>query len=808
MLELPGVTLVCIDATRHALALAAIEQSVVRCRFESAVFVTDRAFDIPELRVVESAAIGTAEERERFILTALHRHIKTPHVLLVAWDAFPVNGAAWDDAFLRFDCIAPPPAPGADSIAAPGDGILLLSRRLLEPGPASVLPPNPASGAVSLRARLESDATLRAAPRALAERFAFGDDYPVGETFGFAGLRNMWMFFQPPDLRALLDMAAPVVLRSPGLAVLGSNLRVLGRHDEANMVSRAMAGADLAASPAGTGAAVGAAIGAATVAATGAATGAATAAATAAVPPHSPERTIVGRNDPCPCGSGQKFKQCHGRIGAAMPVPSTSPPDLPPFPQSATAPTTRPAAPAATTFAAAPPPPDLAALLHLARTAFVRNDIRTAGHRYRSVLERRPEDPVALEYLGVIATHERRFDAAGPLLSRALVLRPHAPEFHSNLGLLHQARGDFDLAIQCYRDALSLDPAYAPAHNNLGLALQEQQDVRAAIDAFRAAVLHQPEFAEAHWNLSLALLLAGEFAEGFAEQEWRIAVEKHRAWWARRRQFPMWTGEPVAGKRVLILAEQGMGDMIQFVRYAQPLAARGATVLLEAPEDLADLLRSAPGVAGIVPRDGPYPPCDFQVPVMSLPLPFATTVATSPSPRAYLRADETRRARWSGLLGVRDRPRAGIAWAGNPEHSRDRFRSMPLSAFEPLLAMNAIEWISLQKGGPAAEVAMLPPGCQLRDLTAESRNFADLAALTAELDVVLTVDTSIVHLAGALGVPTLLLLDTGHDWRWLQERTDSIWYPGVRVLRQPVRGDWTSVIAMAAAELRRRFATA
>jgi len=198
-----------------------------------------------------------------------------------------------------------------------------------------------------------------------------------------------------------------------------------------------------------------------------------------------------------------------------------------------------------------------------------------------------------------------------------------------------------------------------------------------------------------------------------------------RDWWARRRQFPVWQGEPLAGKRILLLAEQGLGDQIQFARYAAPLAAKGASVVLETARELIDLLGTAPGIAEVVARDGPYPRCDLQIPLMSLPLRFGTTPQSVPSTTRYLATDGERRARWESLLGPRARPRVGIAWAGNPEHVRDRLRSMALAHFIPLLADDAVEWIGLQKGAPAAEMLALPAGCVIRDMGRHSETLAD-----------------------------------------------------------------------------------
>jgi ADP-heptose:LPS heptosyltransferase len=442
-------------------------------------------------------------------------------------------------------------------------------------------------------------------------------------------------------------------------------------------------------------------------------------------------------------------------------------------------------------------------LAQRAQQALERNDIAGAESLYRRILERRNDDAVALEYLGVIASKAHRHDDAERLLTRALELNPEAPEFHNNLGLLRHAQADMEQAAACYRRALQLAPDNAAAHNNLGLALYESGRLEAAIASFREAVRLSPEFAEAHWNLALALLRNGEYPEGFLEHEWRMRFPQHQASWARKKKYPEWRGEPLAGKRILVLTEQGLGDLIQFVRYAEQLVAQGATVVVEAAPELIELMRTVPGVADVVPRFGPYPQCDFCVAVMSLPLRFATLPGTIPSLDRYLRADPARIARWQQLLGTRARPRIGIAWAGNPEQARDRYRSMALAHFAPLLAQREYEWLSLQKGPAAEQIAALPAEVRPRDLGKHSETFADLAALIESLDLVITVCTSVVHVAGALGKPAVLLLDTEHDWRWPRNGCETRWYPSVRIVRQPARGDWAGAIREALLEVRR-----
>jgi tetratricopeptide (TPR) repeat protein len=492
----------------------------------------------------------------------------------------------------------------------------------------------------------------------------------------------------------------------------------------------------------------------------------------------------VGRNDPCPCGSGRKYKQCHGSL-SAPPSSTALPPSAPP-----------PEAPAA--FVAQG---SAAVLRGRAQAALERDDIVEAGRLYRRVLERRPDDPVATAYLGAIATREGRFDEAEALLERALALDPLAADSHNNLGMLRHAQARFAEAIAAYRRALELAPGHGAVHNNLGLSLQESGALDEAIASFREAVRAMPANASAHWNLSLALLLRGDYAEGLAEHEWRIESAQHQSWWASRRLFPEWRGEPLEGRRILVLAEQGMGDMIQFVRYGKLLADRGATVVVETAPELSELLATAPGVAEIARLGGPYPRCDLQVPMLSLPLRLGTRVESIPAPERYLVAEPSRIARWASRLGPRTKPRIGIAWAGNPNHVRDRFRSMPLSAFLPLLAMDEYEWLSVQKGAAAGDIARLPREVQVRDLGSDSATFADLAALLEALDLVITVDTAVVHVAGALGRPAVLLIDAANDWRWPRAGTDCRWYPSVRIARQVERGQWDGAVGDALAQL-------
>ena len=320
--------------------------------------------------------------------------------------------------------------------------------------------------------------------------------------------------------------------------------------------------------------------------------------------------------------------------------------------------------------------------------------------------------------------------------------------------------------------------------------------------SFDHAVGIRPNFAQAHWNRAQAMLLAGAFARGWREHEWRLAAHPEL-----QRPFaqPLWLGEePLAGKTLLLHAEQGLGDTIQFCRYAPLAGARGARVVLEVQTSLVDLLRDLPGVSSVVARGDPLPPFVLHCPLPSLPLAFGTTLATIPAQTPYLRVPADRAAAWEARLG-RKRPRVGLVWSGNAGHRRDRSRSIPLYALMPLFDLDAT-FVSLQKDVRAADQAVLQQTPKLVDVSAGLESFADTAALIGELDLVIAVDTSVAHLTGALGKRLWLLLPAAPDWRWLTGRDDSPWYPTARLFRQNDARAWGPVVTRVRAALQEMIA--
>ncbi|HEY0224506.1 MAG TPA: tetratricopeptide repeat protein [Pseudolabrys sp.] len=379
----------------------------------------------------------------------------------------------------------------------------------------------------------------------------------------------------------------------------------------------------------------------------------------------------------------------------------------------------------------------------------------------------------------------------------ALALKPDYAEAHNNRG---NALLDLNRAAEAlagFERALSLKAGYADALVNRGNALRDLDRDDEALECFERAIALSPQLAEAHWNKALLHLSHGDFEKGWPGYEWRW-----RRAGASIRGFtqPLWRGEDLRGKTILLHAEQGFGDTIQFARYVPMVAARGARVILEVPDAVMPLLASLDGVGALIGRGVALPAFDLHCPLLSLPLAFGTTLATIPGTVPYLRVPEDRMAIWRALLPPTDRLRVGLAWSGKPSHANDHNRSIPLAQFAPLLAIPDIIFISLQRDIRESDHLALESAL-LHRLDERLADFADTAAAIAQCDLVIGVDTAVAHLAGSLGKPLWLLLPHGGDWRWLMDREDSPWYPNARLFRQPSIGDWNSVIARLAAEI-------
>jgi len=444
--------------------------------------------------------------------------------------------------------------------------------------------------------------------------------------------------------------------------------------------------------------------------------------------------------------------------------------------------------------------PDVAeARVGLANALMGKGRFDEAIASYQRALALNPNHAEAQSNLGVAWDAKGQIDQAIACYQRAVAINPDYPEAHNNLGNAWNAKAQPDKAIACFRRAIELNPRYVEAHNNLGAALADLGRSDEAITCYRTALSIRPNFAGAHNNLAQSLLRSGQFAEGWKHFEWRYG----RLGFPGRRDLgqPIWNGANLPGCTILLTAEQGMGDTIQFIRYAALVAGRCQRVLLECPSELLPLLREVRGITELVRQNDPLAPFDAHCPLLSLPGIFSTTLDSIPRDMPYLRADPARAAAWSARFGPDRRLKIGLAWAGNPRHKNDRNRSIPPAAFAPLSAIPGTVFVSLQKSVSASQPPRPPAGMEMIDHTTELRDFADTAALIANLDLVISVDTAIVHLAGAMAKPVWTLLPQVADWRWLMDRSDSPWYPTMRLFRQPGAGDWAAVMQRVAAEL-------
>jgi Flp pilus assembly protein TadD len=405
----------------------------------------------------------------------------------------------------------------------------------------------------------------------------------------------------------------------------------------------------------------------------------------------------------------------------------------------------------------------------------------------------------ALYNLGRALIIQDKPDEAEVPLREALRLQPDYARAHADLGIVLMTQGRHDEAVAHLRRALALQPDDARIYNSLGVTLKEQGKLPEAVVCLQEALRLQPDYAEAHKNLAMVWLQQGDYEHGWPEYEWRWYskefVPPHYA-------QPRWNGAPLQGRTVLLHTEQGLGDTIQFIRYAPLVQRRGGRVVVVAPPALVQLLSRCPGVDQVAAHGGILPPFDTYAPLLSLPVLFGTTLATVPAEVPYLVADEGLAEHWRRELSALPGLKVGIAWQGSRGYRGDRERSTRLVCFEPLARLPGVKLVSLQKGAGSEQLAAAP--FPVTAVGERLSDFADTAAVVQSLDLVVTADTAVAHLAGALGVAVWVTLPLAPDWRWLLGREDSPWYPTMRLFRQTEWGRWEPVFARMAEALRDR----
>jgi tetratricopeptide (TPR) repeat protein len=459
-------------------------------------------------------------------------------------------------------------------------------------------------------------------------------------------------------------------------------------------------------------------------------------------------------------------------------------------------------------------------------------DADQAEHFARLAIEHDPGSAELRLHLGNVLRGAGRHEEALDCCREAVRLDPALARAHNNLGNAYRDLGRTEEAIAALREAIRIDPGLWEAHYNLAIALREAGERAAAAEHIGAAlerrpdfaqgwldlgllrylegdlaearshydraIAEKPDFAEAHVSRALQRLAQGDFAAGWEEYEWRLQLDYVR----RKGLFagkPRWDGSPLAGRTLLLYGEQGFGDTLQFFRYAPLAAARGGgRVVVCCLSDLKALLSRNPGVDAVLGFEDPIPPFDLCLPLLSLPRVFGTTLETVPAEVPYVYADPGKSRRWAERLAADGMAlKVGLVWASGPKSTR----SIPLRELAPLAGVPGVSFYSLQRGDAAREADEAPGGLRVRDLTAGLADFSDNAALLASLDLLIAADTSVAHLAGAMGMPVWTLHNDPADWRWLLDREDSPWYPTMRLFRVARAGDWAGVAAKVASAL-------
>jgi len=744
-------TICIIDSQTHELAVRAMRACLNVMEFDDALFISDQPYPDQDsgVRSTIISAFKGRSDYSRFVMKELVQHVLTKHVLLIQWDGYIVNPEAWSDDFLDYDYIGARWGFHQDAHNVGNGGFSLRSRKLLEAlqdVEIQEFEPEDAKICRQYRSMLEARHGIRFAPPEVADRFSFETIYPEGMPFGFHGLFNMWLFLDDTDVSGFVAAMPGSILGSIQALSLVKNFIDLKR----TAAARTLLKARLDRYPAD-------------------AKAAGMLSSLDQVPQSTPQgNTRPGRNDPCPCGSGKRYKHCCGSEGAQSSPGNT------------------------------PAPASAQSVLEVAMNHHQNGRLSEARAAYEAVLAME-DHPYALHYLGVVDMQDGQPEAAETRIRASLQRVPDNPDFLNNLGLTLRAQGRLDEAVVLYRQALDLNPSYAPAWSNTGLDLHKLGRIDEALDAFNRALALDPNLPQTRFSRALALLAKGLYAQGWAEYEWRQRCPEY----ATNYRLPSlpgqprpWQGEPLAGKRLLLIAEQGIGDTLQFIRYANILSRQGSQVsLLCSKPHIVDFVRTNPSLSAVYSlQDAAHPPVhDYFCHLLSLPR-LCGTQSTSDVPweGAYLFAPEPARATWRArLAALPQRLKIGLAWSGSPGNPDDRHRSLHLRELATLFELADIAWISLQLG-PGREhlQALTNP---ILDWGDDQTDYATTAALLAELDLIITVDTSIAHAAGTLGRPVWILLSHMPDFRWMLERHDSPWYPTARLFRQPRPGDWSAV---------------
>lgn len=441
------------------------------------------------------------------------------------------------------------------------------------------------------------------------------------------------------------------------------------------------------------------------------------------------------------------------------------------------------------------------ALNNLGSILHEKKDHEAAVDCFQRAIDLMPDFVAAHNNLGACRQDQKRFSEAVDHYRQALELQPNSAETLANVGSGLQMLGQTDEAIDYHRRAIAIDPNHFRAHYSLAAAFHFQGQEDEALASYAEAIRLSPQYAEAYYNRSFVRLSQGHLSEGWQDYEWRLRCKDFKK---RTFNAPQWDGSPLAGRTLLIHSEQGIGDTLHFIRYVKLAEKMGGEILAEVQAALVPLLRAS-GFTSVIGGSTPLPAFDLQIPMLSLPGVFRTTLATLPADVPYLAADSKLVKHWRGQLRSVPGFKVGIVWQGNAAYMFDHFRSIPLVEYAPLAEVEGVRLISLQKNAGVEQLAQLEGRFTAMDLGStldnQSGAFMDTAAVMCNLDLVITSDTAAAHLAGGLGVPVWLAVASSPEWRWMKDRSDSPWYPTMRLFRQPRQGDWPAVFTEMKREL-------
>jgi tetratricopeptide (TPR) repeat protein len=783
------LTLVAIDCAYPELAADALARSAALLPAARVLLLTDVVIVRDGIEVVQISPIKSRAAYSQFVVKNLGEHIHTDYALVVQWDGFVIDGNAWADECWNYDYIGAKWPHESGDFRVGNGGFSLRSKRLLNAllSPEFTLNADENEDtAICIRHRetLERDHGIVFADERVADRFAFDVGRPMGPTLGFHGVFNFWQVMTADELLGFARRAPQAIVQGIGFAALCKNLVDLQRND----VARAFVQRRLSVLP--------------NDAMANDLQGRLSAAAR---PDGASVKAPASRNDPCPCGSGKRYKACHG--DASAPVAAL----------------------------------DVDGLFNEALALHERGDIQAAVARYSRILQHTPEHAGALHFAGLSQYQAGQPSAALELMWRSVKLIDQEPEFFSNISAAAWSAGLYDEGRWAAEKALTLNAEHVGALNNLGFNLRSMNDIEGSIAAFDQALSLAPNFDYARWNRTFSLLAKGDYAQGFADYELRLKFPQTQPP-GKIPNAPIWNGDAAPGRTILLMCEQGLGDSFMFARFVPLVAARGLTITFAVPRSQVVLMQqSFPDVRVVALGEHDAMAFDCWAALWSLPAALGITLENLPAPQRFLRASDVDVARWKSrfnagpvllplpggegwgegdgarsklgenaitlspnpsppggggqAVGSVRRKRIGLVWQGQFAGLDNQMadRSIPARLMSAFVASHPeITWVSLQHGAPPLAAK------SVIDWTADTVEFTQMAALIDSLDLVISIDTGAAHLAAALGAKTWVLLRFSGDWRYGITGDTCAWSPTMRLFRQDESRRWEPVLAQVA----------